>query len=124
LITLFTPQFRAVFYRILLMVDLASSRNASVDLIAIFMFFINLIISFSFCQEFFGKGTATFEYPPHSFNRILGKWCDFSMFVHNTVSSQKVRAILEKIPLNPPLQKGEAVGMPGLIEMLREMAVS
>jgi len=35
------------------------------------------------------------------------------------VSSQKVRAILEKIPLNPPLQKGEAVGIPGLIEMLR-----
>jgi len=25
-----------------------------------------------------------------------------------------------EIPLNPPLQKGEAFGMPGLIEMLRE----
>ena len=26
---------------------------------------------------------------------------------------------IRKIPLNPPLQKGEAFGMPGLIEMLR-----
>jgi hypothetical protein len=25
---------------------------------------------------------------------------------------------VRKIPLNPPLQKGEAVGIPGLIEML------
>ena len=28
-----------------------------------------------------------------------------------------------KIPLNPPLQKGEAVGMPGLIEMLRDTLI-
>jgi hypothetical protein len=27
---------------------------------------------------------------------------------------------IRKIPLNPPLQKGEAVGMPGLIDMLRK----
>jgi hypothetical protein len=27
-------------------------------------------------------------------------------------------ACIRKIPLNPPLQKGEAVGMPRLIEML------
>ncbi len=26
---------------------------------------------------------------------------------------------IKKIPLNPPLQKGEAVGMPELIEILR-----
>ena len=37
------------------------------------------------------------------------------------VSSQKVRAISEKIPLNPPLQKGEAIGMPELIEKLRKI---
>ena len=29
---------------------------------------------------------------------------------------------INKIPLNPPLQKGEAVGMPRLIEMLPEVA--
>jgi hypothetical protein len=27
---------------------------------------------------------------------------------------------MRKIPLNPPLQKGEVVGMPGPIEMLQE----
>jgi len=27
---------------------------------------------------------------------------------------------IRKIPLNPPLQKGEAVGMPGIIDMLRK----
>jgi hypothetical protein len=27
-------------------------------------------------------------------------------------------ACIKKIPLNPPLQKGEEVGMPGLIEKL------
>jgi len=26
---------------------------------------------------------------------------------------------IKKIPLNPPLQKGEAFGMPGFIEMLQ-----
>ncbi len=39
------------------------------------------------------------------------------MFLKSFVNSQKVRAVLEKIPLNPPLQKGEAIGMPGLIDM-------
>jgi len=29
-------------------------------------------------------------------------------------------ACIRKIPLNPPLQKGEEVGMPGLIEKLRK----
>ena len=41
-----------------------------------------------------------------------------SLFSQIKVGFQKVRAILEKIPLNPPLQKGEVVGMPRLIEML------
>jgi len=27
---------------------------------------------------------------------------------------------IRKIPLNPPLQKGEAVGMPGLIKVLQK----
>jgi hypothetical protein len=27
---------------------------------------------------------------------------------------------IRKIPLNPPLQKGEAAGMPGLVDMLRK----
>ena len=38
-------------------------------------------------------------------------WKEFSEFMDN------------KIPLNPPLQKGEAVGMPGLIEMLRDTLI-
>jgi hypothetical protein len=36
------------------------------------------------------------------------------MFSNFSISSGYIR----KIPLNPPLQKGEAVGVPGLIEML------
>jgi hypothetical protein len=32
----------------------------------------------------------------------------------------KTPGCIKKIPLNPPLQKGEAVGMPGLIEMLHD----
>ena len=35
------------------------------------------------------------------------------------VTSQKVRAESKKIPLDPPLQKGEAVELPGLIENLQ-----
>jgi len=35
------------------------------------------------------------------------------------LTSQKVRAESKKIPLDPPLQKGEAVELPGLIEKLR-----
>jgi hypothetical protein len=39
---------------------------------------------------------------------VTTKFCKFS----------KSPGCIRKIPLNPPLQKGEAVGMPGLIEML------
>jgi hypothetical protein len=28
---------------------------------------------------------------------------------------------IRKIPLNPPLQKGEALGMPGLVEKLQKL---
>jgi hypothetical protein len=31
---------------------------------------------------------------------------------------------IRKIPLNPPLQKGEAVGMRGLIDMLRKRQIT
>ncbi len=31
---------------------------------------------------------------------------------------------IRKIPLNPPLQKGKGIGVPGLIEMLRNMRAS
>jgi hypothetical protein len=36
------------------------------------------------------------------------------------ITSQKVRAALYKIPLNPPFSKGEVLGMPILIEKLQE----
>jgi len=39
---------------------------------------------------------------------ILKQQCKFS----------KNRGCIRKIPLNPPLQKGEAVGMPGFFEVL------
>jgi hypothetical protein len=41
-------------------------------------------------------------------------FCVFCPFFRNSINS----GCINKIPLNPPLQKGEAVGMPGLIEML------
>ena len=42
------------------------------------------------------------------------KKCNFS----------KSPGYIRKIPLNPPLQKGEAVGMPQLIEKLRKNLIS
>jgi hypothetical protein len=44
------------------------------------------------------------------------------MEMHNGEKSKfSIRpGCIRKIPLNPPLQKGEAAGMPGLIDMLRK----
>jgi len=33
----------------------------------------------------------------------------------------KSQGCIKKIPLNPPLQKGEAIGMPGLFEILPKL---
>jgi hypothetical protein len=44
------------------------------------------------------------------------------MEMHNRKKSEfSIRpGCIRKIPLNPPLQKGEAAEMPGLIDMLRK----
>jgi len=47
------------------------------------MLFVNFIISFSFCKEFFGQGAAAFEDPPHCLDLVFGKCCNFSMISHD-----------------------------------------
>ena len=55
------------------------------------------------------------------FKHDFGFWvADFRLWKCRkfSISSGYIR----KIPLNPPLQKGEAVGMPGIIEMLQNVS--
>ena len=49
-------------------------------------------------------------------SKVVSETCHAGVCIFRKFS--KSPGYIRKIPLNPPLQKGEAVGMAGLIEML------
>jgi hypothetical protein len=50
-----------------------------------------------------------------------GFFNNVNKFVEQTSKFSISSACIRKIPLNPPLQKGEEDGMPGLIEKLQRL---
>ena len=51
---------------------------------------------------------------------ISGK---YQMFVYNNRKFSKIPGYIKKIPLTPPLQKGEVVGMPELPELIEKLLI-